>query len=138
MLLPESTLVYRIMRLRYADGKPISIERSYIRCEVAEGLTSEDVHNKSIYTSLRNKFGIKINNSNQKVTVVYANELESELLKISRYKPLMRFEGLVYDKRNILVEYFDSIFLMDKVTFLVDERDRRGDAAMTKRFNVGL
>ncbi|MCC7571259.1 GntR family transcriptional regulator [Candidatus Micrarchaeota archaeon] len=117
-LLPEGTLVYRIMRLRYANDIPMALERSHVLCEMASGLNEEDVHKKSIYSTLKNKFNITIANSKQKVTVIKANGLESELLKIERDEPVMRYEGIVYDSKGRIVEFFDNTILMDSVEFV--------------------
>ena len=55
------------------------------------------------------------------MTAVYANGLESELLHTTRLRPILRYEGLVYDRRNRLIEYFDDIILKEKVQFTSDE-----------------
>lgn len=119
--LEEDSPVYRIMRLRYANGAPMAIERTYIRCDLVPNLSEEDVHNKSIYAALRRKNKIYIARSEEKVTAVYANGLESELLNMTRARPILRYEGLVYDRRDRLVEYFDDIILKEKVQFISDE-----------------
>lgn len=118
---PVDTQVYRIMRLRYAAGKPMGLERTHIRCELAPGLTESDVNNKSLYATLANKYNEHIYYASSKVTAVYANGLESELLNIRVAKPVMRYEGLVYDKEDRLIEYFDDIILKDQVQFISND-----------------
>ena len=118
IMLPEGKEVFRITRLRYAYRKPMALERAYVNYELTKKLTKEDVHNKSLYDTLKRKFGIIIAYSNQKVTAVFANSLESELLRISALKPVMKHQGLVYDKRDRLILYFEDIMLMDKVEFI--------------------
>lgn len=120
--LEEDSQVYRIMRLRYLDGIPVSLERSHIRCDIAPNLSEEDVHNKSIYASLQRKHKIYMARTEGTVTTVYANGLESELLHQKMLKPMMRYEALAYDIHNRLVEYFDDIILKEKVQFISDER----------------
>lgn len=124
--LQEESQVFRIMRLRYANGSPMAVERTHIRCDLAPNLSEEDVHNKSIYAALRKKHKIYIARSEEKVTAVYANGLESELLKMTRSRPIMRYEGLVYDRKDRLIEYFDDIILKEKVQFISDEVNYTG------------
>lgn len=119
---PIDTPIFRIMRLRYAAGKPMAIERTHIRCELAPGLTEDDVNNKSLYAALANKYGEHVNRCESKITAVYANGLESELLNIKVARPAMRYEGLVYDREERLIEYFDDIILKDQVQFISNER----------------
>lgn len=116
--LPEDMQVYRIMRLRFAEGQPLGLERTHIRCDLVPELTEEDVHNKSIYETLKKRYGIHVTRAVAKVTAVFANGLESELLNTDMNKPVMRYEGLVYDRRGRLVEYYDDIILKEKVEFL--------------------
>lgn len=125
MHVEDDTQVFKIMRLRYANNMPIALERTHIMCDLAPGLTEEDVHEKSIYRSLRQKFGIKEAYSESRVTAAYANGLESELLNLKVSHPVLRYEGRVYDRQNRLIEYFDDIILKDKVQFINNEIVRR-------------
>ncbi len=116
------TPVFRIMRLRYAAGMPMALERAHIKCELAPGLTEEDVHNKSLYESLAVKYNEHVDWAESKVTAAFANGLESELLNIKVARPVMRYEGLVYDKEGRLLEYFDDIILKEQVQFISNDR----------------
>jgi len=118
-MLAEGTEMFRIMRLRYGNKEPIALERSYIVCDLAKDLSEEDVHNKSLYDTLKKKYRISIVNSSHKVSVVYANGLEAELLKISPSRPLIKYQGLVYEKRGRLLEYFETLMLSDKIEFII-------------------
>jgi GntR family transcriptional regulator len=119
-LLSEGTEVYRIMRLRYGNKEPIAVEKSYIVCDLAKDLSEEDVHNKSLYETLKKKYRLFITHSSHRVSVVYANGLEAELLKVSPSKPLIKYQGLVYEKKGHLLEYFETILLSDKIEFIID------------------
>jgi len=118
-LLAEGTEMYRIMRLRYGNKEPIALEKSYIVWDLAKDLTEEDVHNKSLYETLKKKYRLSITHSSHRVSVVYANGLEAELLKVSHSKPLIKYQGLAYEKKGRLLEYFETILLSDKIEFLI-------------------
>ncbi len=120
-LLPEGTLCYRIMRLRYENDVPMALERSYLVAEHVPGLRKEDVHMKSLSATLRKKYLIYLANSRQKITAVYATALEAELLKVDHNEPLMRYEGLVYDRRGRLIEFFNNILLIESAEFRIRE-----------------
>lgn len=115
--------VYRIMRLRFIDGEPIAIERTNIQCDLTPDLKEEDVHDQSIYKMLNDKYGIKMKRAYTRITAVYANGLESELLNIDMKKPVMRYEGIVFDSEGRLIEYYDDILLKEKVEFFSNEVD---------------
>ena len=118
-LLAEGTEMFRIMRLRYGNKEPIALEKSYIVCDLAKDLSEEDVNNKSLYDALKKKYRLTINHSSHKVSVVYANGLEAELLKVSTSEPLIKYQGLVYEKRGRLLEYFETIMICDKIEFII-------------------
>lgn len=117
-LMAEDTEVYRIMRLRYENKLPVALERSYIVCDLAKDLSEEDVNDKSLYDTLKKKYKLTMAHSNHRVSVVYANGLESELLKISLSKPLIKYQGLVYEKKGRLLEYFETLMLMERIEFI--------------------
>ena len=118
-LLAEGTEMYRIMRLRYGNKEPIAVEKSYIVCDLAKDLSDEDVHNKSLYETLKKKYRLFIAQSSHRVSVVYANGLEAELLKVSPSQPLIKYQGMVYEKRGRLLEYFETILRSDKIEFII-------------------
>lgn len=120
-LLAEGTEMYRIMRLRYGNKEPIALEKSYIVCDLAKDLSEEDVHNKSLYETLKKKYRLFITHSSHRVSVVYANGLEAELLKVSPSKPLIKYQGLAYEKKGRLLEYFETILLSDKIEFIIQK-----------------
>jgi DNA-binding GntR family transcriptional regulator len=99
----------------------MALERSYLVAEHVEGLTEEDVHLKSLSSTLRKKYGIWLANSKQKITAVYATDMEAELLRVKKDEPLMRYEGLVYDRRGRLIEFFNNILLLDCAEFRIRE-----------------
>ena len=117
-LLTEGTEMYRIMRLRYENKSPIALEKSYIVYDLAKDLSEDDVHNKSLYETLKKKYNLTIAHSTHRVGVVYANGLEAELLKVSPSSPLMKYQGLVYEKKGRLLEYFETIMLIEKIEFI--------------------
>lgn len=124
-MIPEGTEAFQILRLRYENKTPLALEKSYLIAEAAPGLTAEDVFEKSLYEVLKKKCGITVGNASQQVSVVYANGLEAELLKVNLTKPLMKYQGLVYDVGGKLIEYFENITLIERIEIVSRERVTR-------------
>ncbi len=116
-LMPEGTLCYRIQRLRYENDRTMSLERSYLIAEHVPDLTHEDVNLKSLSSTLKQKYGISLVSSHQRVTQIYATDMEAELLKVNKDEPLIRYEGLVYDRKGRLIEFFDNVLKPDSIEF---------------------
>lgn len=118
-LMPEGTLCYRFSRLRYENDRTMALERSYLIAENVPGFSIEDVDLKSLSSVLKQKYGIKLANSHQRLTQVYATNIEAELLRVRTDEPLMRYEGLVYDRKGRLIEFFDNVLLIGSIEFRI-------------------
>ncbi len=115
--MPEGTLCYQILRIRYDSEKPMSIERSYLIADRVPGLSREDLEQKSTASVLRQKYGITLTGADQRITQVYADDMESELLRVGKDEPLIRFEGLINDRKGRLIEFFDNVVIPDRIEF---------------------
>lgn len=115
--LPEGTLCYQVLRIRYDGEKPISVERSNIVAEYVPGLSREDLEQRGLASTLRHEYGITLVSARQRITQVYGDDMEAELLRISKNEPLIRYEGLLYDKKDRLIEYFNNVVLTDIIEF---------------------
>ena len=114
--LPEGTLCYQLLRLRYENDRQMSLERSYLIAEHVPELTLEDLENRPFFASiLKQDYGITLVSAEQRITQVYADDMESELLKVSREEPIIKYEGLVYDRKGRLIEFFDNAIVPDSI-----------------------
>lgn len=115
--LPEGTMCFRVLRIRYDNEGPMSVERSYIIAEHVPGLSREELDKRALASILRQRYGINLTGADQRITQVYPDNLECELLKVDKNKALIRYEGLIYDRRERLIEYFDNIVLPNRIEF---------------------
>ena len=115
--LPVGTLCYQILRIRYGGDRPISLERSYLMAEHTPGLRREELEQQSLVSLLRSRYGISLARVHQRITQVYGDDTEAELLRVKKDKPLIRYEGLLYDKRDRLINYFDNVIIPDSLEF---------------------
>lgn len=115
--LPVGTLCYQIFRIRYGIDKPISIERSYLITEHVPGLRRDELEKQPLISLLKSRYGISLARVHQRITQVYGDDTEAELLRVKKDKPLIRYEGLLYDKRDRLINYFDNVIIPDSLEF---------------------
>ena len=119
--MPEGTLCYHILRIRYDSEKPMSLERSYLIADYVPNLRREDVTSRSPASIMRQKYGIILTDAYQRITQVYADDMESELLRINKEEPLIKYEGMMHDRKGRLIEYFDNVILPDSIEFHIRE-----------------
>lgn len=117
MQLPEDTLCYLILRIRYDNGIPMSLERSYVAAEHVAELREDELEDRHLASILRQRYGIILAGVDQRITQVYPGNIEAELLRVNKDEPLIRYEGLIYDRKGRLMEYFDNMIVPDSVEF---------------------
>ena len=115
--MPEGTLCYHILRIRYDSDRPMSLERSYLIADYVPDLSREDLEMQQLASLMRSRYGISLSGVHQRITQVYADDMEAELLRISKDEPLIRYEGLIYDRKDRLIEYFDNVVMPDNIEF---------------------
>lgn len=115
--MPVGTLCFQILRVRYDIERPISLERSYLISEHVPELSREDLEKQTLVSLLKHDYGITLVRAFQRITQVYGGDMEAELLRISRNEPLIRYEGLLYDRKDRLIEYFDNVILPCSLEF---------------------
>lgn len=113
----EGTLCYQVLRIRYDIERPISLERSYILIEHVPDLSRDDLEKRTLASLLKQKYGITLVSAFQRITQVYGGDMEAELLRIRKNEPLVRYEGLIYDRKDRLIEYFDNVVLPYSLEF---------------------
>lgn len=118
MLLPEDTVIYKIVRLYSQQDNPICINNAYIPEYIYPALTRSVAASAPPTELITNNCQVSIVKSNQKVTLIYANELEAQLLRIPSGSPLMKYKGLMYDNQGRLAIFFENIMLIEHFGFI--------------------
>lgn len=84
---------------------PIGIDYAYIPEDVAPKLIQYDVEKRSLFEILKTEYGITPSSDRQWVEIVYANKFEEKYLKVSGKTPLIKKEGMTYDKDGRMIQY---------------------------------
>ncbi|MFQ8584705.1 MAG: UTRA domain-containing protein, partial [Holdemania massiliensis] len=109
---------YKLSRLRKLEEEPISIEISYTFAEYVPGLEKFDFTSRSLYAILEKEYHIVMDRAEQEISVIHANEMESELLKVDLGASLIKEHGIVYDTQNRKLEYSENMMLMNRFVFI--------------------
>lgn len=118
MLLPEDAVVYQIDKLLSEASEPVCLSHIYLPESVYPGLTREQAASDSILSLLAAGEQIQIEKSNQRVTLVYANEEEGRLLSLTPGAPVMKYKGLMYVSLGRLAVFFEQIMPNNRFAFL--------------------
>ena len=112
----DSESVWRIRRVRCANGEPIAIETCYIPGSALNEQDAEGLGNGSLY-ELLGRLGRAPDRSEQSAQAASATPEEAALLNIESNRPVLRFERLSFDANGEPVEFVTSIYRSDKYSF---------------------
>ncbi len=113
--------VLELRRLRMADGVPVAIETTYVNSEICPGIESHDFAVESLYEVLKQKYGISIAHSIERISITRVNEWESEILGVEEGEPAFYERGQEWTEQMEPVEYFKSVTLPAHFRFASDE-----------------
>lgn len=118
MGLAEEDLVYRIRRLRVADGIPFALETSYVPCGLCPRLTRELVDEYGLYEALRSSAGLQADSAQETFEAVLLTREEAAHLQCPVPSAALRLERLTA-AGEILVEYCVSVVRGDRYKYHV-------------------
>ena len=120
--------VYRIQRLRLADGVPMALETLHVPVSIVPGLTAQQLEHASFYELLEQRYGVVIASGLQTIEPTVTNEEESELLDVPLHSPAFLFERTSQTADGDIVEFVRSVYRGDRYQ-LVAELSQRREAA---------
>lgn len=114
--------VLNIVRLRLADGVPISILENTLPGEFAD-LTAEDFEKQGLYQLLRMR-GVTMRVAKQRIGARAATARESELLNLPKHGALLTMSRTAFDNSGRAVEYGHHAYAPDLYTFEITLVDK--------------
>ena len=114
---PESEIFY-IRRMFLADNEPVSIEDTYIPCDVCPDLENVDLGVFSLYEVFGYN-GIVLNEAWQTLSITTLSNKETRLLKLEPETPVLLFEYTSYNTSGRVVEFNRSYTRSDKNRLVV-------------------
>ncbi|MBO8163586.1 MAG: GntR family transcriptional regulator [Brevibacillus sp.] len=108
--------VYKIIRVRYVDGEPFVIEKTYMPVQRVPGI-NEEVLRGSIYQYIQGKLGLTIASTHKMIRADKPDELDREYLKCAFDDPVLEVEQIVFLGSGQPFEYSFSRHRYDKFVF---------------------
>src|SRR5690625_843402 len=112
----DDEIVYKLVRLRYAEQDPIVLVTTYIPKNKFPNLSNVDLTKKRLYQSFL-EFGKPIVKAKRKLEVMKADETTSTLLSIPEGDPIFYFQTIGYSENDEIIEYSISQYRGDKNSF---------------------
>ncbi len=113
----ENESVYKIKRIRLADGSPMAIETAYIPVKLVPGLTEAN-SNLSLYQYIEDNLSLSISEATQEIEASNAGSLEAETLEIPIGDPVLLIKRISYLQNEVPFELVKSTFRADRYRFI--------------------
>jgi GntR family transcriptional regulator len=126
--LEDDGLVLEVVRVRLADGEPISLERAFFPAERFQGLLDRSLGG-GLYELLETHFGLVPGEAEERIEVVAAGAAEARLLGLRAGAPLLAVARTAWDADGRAFERSLDLFRADRARIVV--RARAGAAAPT-------
>jgi len=115
----EKDPVLHFERVRYANDKPLVLEKSWIPATECPDLKREDVTG-SLYLVLFKKYQHHIAAAHQSLRAVLASELDARILDLQIGEPVMLVRGVTYLHDGRAIELQESHFRAESIEFTIE------------------
>jgi len=115
---PSNASFLRLVRVRMADGMPMTREVAWYDLSAAPKLAEWDA-SSSIYHFLQEVCKIKLSSAEQSMEAMLSSEVETETFCFEQSSPCLFLKRSTYSKENKLIEYVESAFRGDAYVYRV-------------------
>lgn len=114
-------LAHEVVRVRLADGEPISLERATFPASRFPGLLDHSLSG-SLYELLQAHYGLEPGEAEERIEVVEAGSSEARLLGLPRGGSLLAISRNAWDSDGVAFEHSHDLFRGDRVRIVVRAR----------------
>ena len=116
--LPSGSYVLDIVRIRLADGTPISLDHVWLPAELFPGLLDLPLGG-SLYELLEENYGVTPDEAIERIEVVASGRDEASILDVAVQSPLLSVTRTTRDARAVAFEHSHDLFRADRTTITV-------------------
>jgi GntR family transcriptional regulator len=122
-------MVFEVVRIRLADGEPISLERAVFPADRFPGLLDQPLGG-SLYALAQEQYGVMPGEALERIEVISAPATAARLLAVRRAAPLVSVDRVAKDVGGRPFECSVDLFRADRVRIVVRAQAADGGAAM--------
>ncbi|MDR7947555.1 GntR family transcriptional regulator [Achromobacter aegrifaciens] len=113
----RGALVYRIERVRLADGVAMSFDETYLPLDVGEKVASNDLEAEPIFDLLELRYDLPLIEAEYQLEAVTADERVAQALGVATGSPIFLIERTSYTERQRPVDYEKLYYRGDLIRF---------------------
>lgn len=117
LAVPPDVPVYRLDRLRLANGSPIALDWTWLPAQFGKLLADEDLAGRTIYRILEQDYGTPVISGEYTIDACLATEEQAELLAVPAGSPLLLFGRTSYTTGGKPVYHQKRFYRADRVQY---------------------
>lgn len=121
--------VWRLERVRLANGEPLLIERTVFMDGIGSLLADVDLRRHSVYEQLAQR-GVAVSSARHLIDAVDATPADSQLLGVPPGSALLRVQRHAFAADGSPVEWSDDRYRGDRINFAIE--NRAGDSGLVR------
>lgn len=115
--IPLASRVFSFSKVRIVEGQPKSIEKIYIEYNKIPGIEKMNLGEESFYSIIKKEYGIEINQSEEEILIVEANEKEKQILRLEEDSEVLFIKGTTFIHNHEPFELFEVVSVPDFYKF---------------------
>lgn len=133
----EGAYVFDIVRIRLADGSPISLEHVRLPAARFPGLLEQPLGG-SLYELLQTNYGVEPGEAVERIEVVTAGSDEARILDVAEGAALLSITRTTVDQDGEPLEFSHDLFRGDRTRITVRTPGRAGTAGSARSRGKGV
>lgn len=121
LALEEGAVVWKIERLRRANGEPMALESLRVPASRFPGIEEKIAAGRSFYDSLGD-YGVSLGGGEESIECVLASPSTAALLAVEPRSPMLRLTRHSWDAAEQPIEYVESFYRGDRYRFVTPLR----------------
>jgi GntR family transcriptional regulator len=110
--------VYRIERVRLADGVAMSFDETYLPLEIGEKIASNDLEAEPIFSLLENKYALPLVEAQYQLEATIAHDRVAQALEVTPGSPIFLIERTSYCDGPRPIDYEKLHYRGDLIKFV--------------------
>jgi DNA-binding GntR family transcriptional regulator len=106
--------LFRLDRVRTADGEPVAIEQAFLPLQRFAGIEEVDFTAASLFEVLAERFGVALRDARQRVVAAAIGPDEAPLLDVPEGEPGLRFHTVAWGSDGAPAYYAASLYRGDR------------------------
>ncbi|MGE5585675.1 MAG: GntR family transcriptional regulator [Bacillota bacterium] len=113
----QGASVIEVRRVRLTGGVPISLQTSYMPCELCRPILDRDLAHESLFSLLTEACGLELVRAEEVLSAVTVDEYEAKVLLVPHGSPAFLVRRTTFDKNGTPVEFVKSVLRGDRCKF---------------------